>query len=187
MDWMTAFEGVIDIAKRTITLTTPEKKRIHFKSTFDLKGSKVNSLKGVSMDEVHVVKEYPNVFPEELPRMPPNRDVEFIIDLMPGTGPVAKRPYKMDIEELKELKKQLREQLDKGFIQQSSSSWGAPVLFVEKKDSSKRLVVDYRSLNEVTIKNKYPLPNINDLFNQLKGAKVFSKIDLRSGYFQLKI
>jgi hypothetical protein len=179
MDWMTIFEGVIDIAKRTITLTTPEKKRIHFKSTFELKGSKVNSLKGVSMDEVHVVKEYPNVFPEELPGMPPNRDVEFIIDLMPGTGPVAKRPYKMDIEELKELKKQLREQLDKGFIQQSSSSWGAPVLFVEKKDSNKRLVVDYRSLNEVTFKNKYPLPNINDLLDQLKGAKVFSKIDVR--------
>jgi hypothetical protein len=105
---------------------------------------------------------------------------------MPRTGPIAKRPYKMDIEELKELKKQLREQLNKGFIQQRSSSWGAPILFVEK-DYSKRLVVDYRSLNEVTIKNKYPLPNINDLFDQLKGAKVFSKIDLRSGYFQLKI
>jgi hypothetical protein len=137
------------------------------------------------MDEVPVVKEYPDVFPEELPGMPLDRDVEFIIDLLPGTGPIAKRPYKMDIEELKELKKQLKEQLDKGFIQQSSSSWGAPILFVEKKDSSKRLVVDYRSLNEVIIKNKYPLPNINDLFDQLKGAKVFSKIDLRSGYFQL--
>jgi hypothetical protein len=186
MDWMTAFEGFIDCANKTITLTTPEKKRIHFKSTFELKGSKVNSLKGVSMDEVPVMKEYPDVFPEELPGMPPDRDVEFIIDLLLGTGPIAKRPYKMDIEESKELKKQLKEQ-DKGFIQQSSSSWGAPVLFVEKKDSSKRLVVDYCSLNEVTIKNKYPLPNINDLFDQLKGAKVFSKIDHRSGYFQLKI
>jgi hypothetical protein len=164
MDWMTAFEGVIDCANKTITLTTPEKKRIRFKSTFKLKGSKVNSLKGVSMHEVPVVKEYPDVFPKELPGMPPDRDVEFIIDLMPRTGPIAKRPYKMDIEELKELKKQLKEQLDKGFIQQSSSSWGAPVLFVEK-DSSKRLVVDYQSLNEVTIKNKYPLPNINDLFD----------------------
>jgi hypothetical protein len=119
--------------------------------------------------------------------MPPDRDVEFIIDLLHRTGSIAKRPYKMDIEELKELKKQLKEHLDKGFIQLSSSSWGAPVLFVEKKDSSKRLVVDYRSLNKVTVKNKYPLPNINDLFDQLKGAKVFSKIDLRSGYFQLKI
>ena len=133
------------------------------------------------------MREYPDVFPEELPGMPPDRDVEFLIDLLPGTGPIAKRPYKMDVEELKELKKQLKEQLDKGFIQPSSSSWGAPVMFVMKKDSSKRLVVDYRSLNEVTIKNKYPLPNINDLFDQLKGAKVFSKIDLRSGYFQLKI
>jgi hypothetical protein len=106
MDWMIAFEGFIDIAKRTITLTTPEKKRIHFKSTFKLKGSKVNSLKGVSMEDVPVVKEYPYVFPEELPGMPLARDVEFIIDLMPGTGPIAKRPYKMDIEE---LKKQLKE------------------------------------------------------------------------------
>jgi hypothetical protein len=119
MDWMTAFEGVIDCANKTITLTTPEKKRIRFKSTFKLKGSKVNSLKGVSMDEVLVVKEYPDVFTEELPGMPPDRDVKFIIDLQAGTGPIAKRPYKMDIEE---LKKQLKEQLDKGFIQQSLSS-----------------------------------------------------------------
>jgi hypothetical protein len=119
MDWMTAFEGVIDCANKTITLTTPEKKHIHFKSIFKLKGSKVNSLKGVSMDEVPVVKEYSDVFPEKLPGMPPDKDVEFIIDLLPGTGPIAKRPYKMDIEE---LKKQLKEQLDKGFIQQSLSS-----------------------------------------------------------------
>jgi hypothetical protein len=117
MDWMTSFEGVIDCANKTITLTTPEKKRIYFKSTFELKGSKVNSLKGVSMDEVPVVKEYPDVFPEELPGMPPDRDVKFIIDLLPGSGPIARRPYKMDIEELKELKKHLKEQLDKGFIQ----------------------------------------------------------------------
>jgi hypothetical protein len=109
MDWMTAFEGVIDCANKTITLTTPEKKRICFKSTFELKGSKVNSLRGVSLEEVPVLKEYPDVFPEELPGMPLDRDVEFIIDLLPGTGPIAKRPYKMDIQELKELKKQLKE------------------------------------------------------------------------------
>jgi hypothetical protein len=165
MNWMTEYEGIIDCAKRVITLTTIAKKRIRFKSTFELKGSKVNSLKGVSLDDVPVVKEYPDVFPEELPGMPPDRDVEFLIYLMPGTRPIAKRPYKMDVDELKELKKQLREQLDKGFIQPSSSSWGAPVMFVEKKDTSKRLVVDYHSLNAVTIKNKYPLPNINDLFD----------------------
>src|SRR3954464_10478262 len=187
MNWMIEYEGVIDCAKRTVTLTTPEGRRIRIKSNFALKEVMVNSLKGVSLEEVPIVSEYPDVFPEELPGMPPNRDVEFLIDLLPGSGPIAKRPYKMDVDELKELKKQLKEQLDKGFIQPSSSSWGAPVLFVEKKDSSKRLVVDYRSLNEVTIKNKYPLPNINDLFDQLEGAKVFSKIDLRSGYFQLKI
>jgi hypothetical protein len=178
---------VIDCVKRSITLTTLEKKRICVKSTFELKGSKLNSLKGVSLEDVRVVKDYPDVFPEELPGMSPDRDVDFLMNLMPGTGPIAKRPYKMDVDELKELKKQLREQLDKGFIQPSSSSWGAHVLFVEKKDTSKRLVVDYRSLNEVTIKNKYPLPIINDLFYQLKGAKVFSKIDLRSRCFQLKI
>src|SRR3954467_14849475 len=108
------------------------------------------------MDIVSMIKEYPDVFPEELPGILPDRDVEFLIDLMPGTGPIAKRPYKMDVDELKQLKKQLKEQLDKGFIQPSSSSWGAPVLFVEKKYSSKILVVDYRSLNEVIIKNKYP-------------------------------
>ena len=134
-----------------------------------------------------IVSEYPDVFPEELPGMPPDRDVEFLIDLVPGSGPIAKRPYKMSVDELKELKKQLGEQLQKGFIQPSSSSWGAPVLFVEKKDRSQRLCIDYRSLNEVIIKNKYPLPRINDLFDELEGARVFSKIDLRSGYFQLKI
>ncbi|KAK1606927.1 hypothetical protein QYE76_030600 [Lolium multiflorum] len=125
--------------------------------------------------------------PDAVMGMPPDREVEFLIDLFPGTGPIAKRPYPMSTEELKELKKQLKEQLGKGFIRESSSPWGAPVLFVEKKDRSQRLVMDYRSLNEVTIKNKYPLPRINDLFDQLEGASVFSKIDLRSGYFQLKI
>ena len=93
----------------------------------------------------------------------------------------------MAVAELKELKKQLEEQLQKGFIRPSSSPWGAPILFVEKKDSTQRLVTDYRAINEVTIKNKYPLPKINDLFDQLEGASVFSKIDLRSGYFQMKV
>jgi hypothetical protein len=119
--------------------------------------------------------------------MPPDRDVEFLIDLLAGTGPITKRPYPMSTDELKELKKQLEEQLVKAFIRECSSSWGAPVLFVEKKDKSQCLVLDYRLLNEVTIKNKYPLPRFNDLFDQLEGASVFSKIDLRSGYFQLKI
>jgi len=140
-----------------------------------------------SSEEVPVVNEYPDVFPEELPRMPPDRDIEFVIDLVPGTSPIAKRPYMMAASELVELKKQLEELQRISFIRPSSSSWGAPVLFVKKKYGSMRLCVDYRALNEVTIKNKYPLPRIDDLFDQLKGAKYFSKIDLRSGYFQLKI
>jgi hypothetical protein len=133
------------------------------------------------------VKEYLDVFPEELPGMPPHREIEFVIDLAPGTAPIAKRPYRMAATELAELKKQLKELEQKGYIKSSSSPWGAPVLFVKKKDGSMRLCVDYRALNEVTVKNKYPLPRINDLFDQLKGAKYFSKIDLRSGYYQLRI
>src|SRR3954463_12198485 len=195
MDWMTNFAGVIDCVNRAITLTTPEGKRIRYKSRMELKDIRLNHLKGVSLnhlkdmdiDLVTIVREYPDVFPAELPGMPPDREVEFLIELLPGTGPIAKRPYPMSTDELKELKKQLKDQLAKGFIRESSSPWGAPVLFVMKKDITQRLVMDYRSLNEVTIKNKYPLPRINDLFDQLEGACVFSKIDLRSGYHQLKI
>ncbi|XP_071680260.1 uncharacterized protein [Lolium perenne] len=138
----------------------------------------------VNVEEVY---DEPDAVIEELPGMPPDRDVEFLIELIPGTGPIAKRPYPMAVNELKELKLQLDEHLKKGFILPSSSPWGAPVLFVEKKDSTQRLVTDFRAINEVTIKNKYPLPKINELFDQLEGAVVFSKIDLRSGYFQMKV
>jgi hypothetical protein len=93
----------------------------------------------------------------------------------------------MSVEELKELKKQLTELQDVGYIRPSSSPWGAPVLFVQKKDGSQRMCVDYRSLNDVTVKNKYPLPRIEDLFDQMRGARIFSKIDLRTGYHQVKI
>jgi hypothetical protein len=133
-----------------------------------------------------VVCEYPNVFPDELPGMPPDRDIEFAIELQPRTAPISKRPYRMPPAELAELKKQLQELLDKGFIRPSTSPWGCPALFV-KKDESLILCVDYRPLNAVTIKNKYHLPRIDVLFDQLVGAKVFSKIDLRSGYHQIKI
>jgi hypothetical protein len=119
--------------------------------------------------------------------MPPSRDIEFIIELLLGTPPILKRPYRMPMNELVELKKQIAELEAKGFIRPSSSLWEAPILFVEKKDGTQQMCVDYRSLNEVTIKNKYPLPQIEDLFNQMKGASVFSKIDLRSGYHQLRI
>jgi hypothetical protein len=128
------------------------------------------------------------VFPDELPGLPPDRDVEFAIELIPGTAPISKRPYRMPPNELAELKKQLQDLLKKGLIRPSSSEWGCPALFMKKKkDNSLRMFVDYRSLNAVTIKNKYPLPRIDILFDQLSKAKVFSKIDLRSGYHQIKI
>jgi hypothetical protein len=133
------------------------------------------------------VNEFPDVFPEDLPGMPPDRDIEFSIELIPGTAPITKRPYSMDVKDLAELNKQIEVLLSKGFIHPSSSPWGAPTLFVDKKDESRRLCIDYRYLNEVTIKNKYPLPRIEDLFDQMRGAKVFSKIDLTLGYDQLKI
>jgi hypothetical protein len=133
------------------------------------------------------IGDFSNVFPEELPGMPLDREVEFVIDLLPGTAPTFKRPYRMSVEELKELKKQLTELQEAGYIRPSSSPWGAPVLFVQKKDGLQRMCVDYRSLNDVTMKNKYLLPHTEDLFDQMRGARVFSKIDLRSGYHQMKI
>jgi hypothetical protein len=119
--------------------------------------------------------------------MPPDWDIEFAIDLQPGRTPISKRTYRMPPTELAELKKQLQELLGKGFIRPSTSPLGCPALFVKKKDESLRLCIDYRPLIAVTIKNKYPFPHIDVLFDQLVGAKVFSKIDLRSGYHQIKI
>ncbi|WVZ76147.1 LOW QUALITY PROTEIN: hypothetical protein U9M48_024145 [Paspalum notatum var. saurae] len=141
-----------------------------------------------STNGIRVVCDYPDVFLDELPGMPPDREIEFIIELLPGIAPIAKRPYRMAPIEQEEVKKNIDELLAKGYIRPSSSPWAFPVLLVEKKDTNeKRMCVDYRALNEVTIKNKYPLSRIDDLFDQLQGACAFSKIDLRSGYHQLKI
>ncbi|KAJ7961990.1 Transposon Ty3-I Gag-Pol polyprotein [Quillaja saponaria] len=139
------------------------------------------------LDRIPIVREFSNVFPEELPGLSPDREIEFGIDLLPGTQPISIPPYRMAPSELWELKVQLQDLLDKGFIRPSASPWGAPVLLVKKKDGSFRLCIDYRQLNKVTVKNKYPLPRIDDLLNQLQGAQYFSKIDLRSGYHQLRI
>jgi hypothetical protein len=141
----------------------------------------------IKLEDIPIVCEYPEVFPDDLPGMPPDRDIEFVIELQPGTAPISKRLYRMLPNELVELKIQLQDLLDKGFIRPSASAWGCPALFIKKKDNSLRLCVDYRLLNAVTIKNKYPLPRIDILFDQLAGAKVFSKIDLHSGYHQIKI
>ncbi|GJR24451.1 putative reverse transcriptase domain-containing protein [Tanacetum coccineum] len=127
------------------------------------------------------------VFPEDLPCLPPARPVEFQIDLIPGAAPIAQAPYRLSLSEMKELSEQLQELSDKGFIRPSSSPWGAPVLFVKKKDGSFRMFIDYRELNKLTVKNRYPLLRINDLFDQLQGSSIYSKIDLRSGYHQLRV
>ncbi|GJS37011.1 putative reverse transcriptase domain-containing protein [Tanacetum coccineum] len=139
------------------------------------------------LEDVPIVRDFPEVFPEDLPGIPPTRQVEFQIDLVPGAAPVARAPYRLAPSKMKELAEQLQELSDKGFIRPSSSPWGAPVLFVKKKDGSFRMCIDYRELNKLTVKNRYPLPRIDDLFDQLQGSSVYSKIDLRSGYHQLRV
>ncbi|KAJ0588184.1 putative nucleotidyltransferase, Ribonuclease H [Helianthus annuus] len=139
------------------------------------------------IEDIPIISKYPDVFPDELPGLPPERQVEFRIDILPGVAPIARAPYRLAPTEMKELRTQLDDLLEKGFIQPSSSPWGAPILFVKKKDGSMHICIDYCELNKVTIKNRYPLPRIDDLFDQLQGASFFSKIDLRSGYHQLKV
>jgi hypothetical protein len=193
MDWLSKYEVLIDCAMKSVKLTTPEGKEMEFveKPVVTAKGVanrvNVNQLDASQGSEVPVVNEFPDVFPEELLGMPPDREIMFVIELKPGTTSIYKTPYRMATLELAELKEHIKELLEKGFIHPSSSPWGAPVIFVLKKDGTQRLCVDYHALNEVTVKNKYPLPRIDDLFDQLSGACVFPKIDLRSGYHQLKI
>jgi hypothetical protein len=193
MNWLSKYKVLIDCAKKSVKLTTLEGKEIEFiaepvvTAKCVANHAKVNQLDASEGSEVPLVNEFPDVFPEELPGMPPDRDIEFVIELKPGTAPIYKTPYRMATPELAELKENIKELLEKWFIHPSSSPWGAPMIFVLKKDGTQRLCVDYHILNEVTIKNKYPLPRIDDLFDQLHGASVFSKIDLRSGYHQLKI
>ncbi|GKD04616.1 putative reverse transcriptase domain-containing protein [Tanacetum coccineum] len=133
------------------------------------------------------VRGFLEVFPKDLPGIPPAQQVEFQIDLIPGDAPVAQAPYRLAPSEMKELAEQLQELSNKGFIRPNSSPWGAPVLYVKKKDGSFCMCIDYRELNKLTVKNRYPLPRIDDLFDQLQGSSVYSKIDLRSGYHQLRV
>ena len=134
------------------------------------------------LDLPRVVCEYEDVFLDEQPGLPSQRVIVFCIELHPGTSPISMTPHRMTPFELQELKVQLQELLDKGFIRPSTSPWGTPVLFAKKKDRTLRLCIDYRQLNRVTIKNRYPLSRIDDLFDQLRGARVYSKIDLRTSY-----
>ncbi|KAA0065652.1 ty3-gypsy retrotransposon protein [Cucumis melo var. makuwa] len=184
MDWLSANHANIDCFGKEVVFNPPSRASFKFRGhacVVDIREPEV------SLSSEPVVREYPDVFPDKLLGLPPPREVDFAIELEPGTAPISRAPYRMAPAELKELKVQLQELLDKGFIRPSVSPWGAPVLFVKKKDGSMRLCIDYRELNKVTVKNRYPLPRIDDLFDQLQGATVFSKIDLRSGYHQLRI
>jgi hypothetical protein len=188
MNWMEQHKVILDISERVIDIHSP----ISGHTTLYLTRTKgINPCSYLTittqLEEIPVVCEYLDVFPDNLPGMPPDRDIKFMIELQPSTAPISKRPYRMPPKELAELKNQFQKLLDKGYIRPSSSPWGCPTLLVMKKDGSMWMCVDYRPLNAVTIKNKYSLPRIDVLFDQLAGAIVFSKIDLRSGYHQIKI
>ena len=141
----------------------------------------------VDLEKIPIVREFPDVFLEELPGIPLEREVDLSIEIVPRIVPMSRAPYIMAPTELKELKSQLQELLDKGFIRPKVSPLGAPVLFVKKKDGTIRMCIDYQQINKVIVKNKYPMLRIEDLFDQLKGMGVLSKIDLRSGYYQLRV
>jgi hypothetical protein len=184
MDRLSKPKALIDCAKKSVNLTTLEGKEMEFiaEPVVTTKGAanraKVNQLDVSPGSEVPVVNEFPIVFLEELAGTLPDQDIEFVIELNPGIAPIYKTTYRMATLELAELKKHIKELLEKGFIHPSTSPWGAPVIFFLEKDGTQMLCVDYHALNEVTIKNKYPLPRIDDLFDQLRGACEFCKIDL---------
>ena len=210
MDWLSRHRAIVDCIMTRVTLRTLKYEEVIFI------GERSNYLSNVisaaiarkmvrkgceaylayvidtvkarpSVSNIPTISDFPDVFPEVLLGLRPQREIEFAIDVVPGATPASITPYRMAPLELKELKLQFQELLEKGFIRPSVSPWGAPVLFVKKKDATLRLCIDYRQLNKLTVKNKYPLPRIDDLFDQLKGASIFSKIDLRSGYHQLRI
>ncbi|XP_012837830.1 PREDICTED: uncharacterized protein LOC105958366 [Erythranthe guttata] len=210
MDWLSKFDAQINCAHKTVRFSLPNGNFLEFRSSYNpsipiisaIKASKliqkghlchlVDIVETLNEDKADISKvptvcDFPDVFPEDLPGLPPDREIKFEINLIPGSAPISKAPYRMVPLELKELKDQIQDLIDKKFIRPSFSPWGAPVLFVKKKDGTLRMCIDYRELNKVTVKNKYPLPRIDDLFDQLQGSTVYSKIDLRSGCHQLKI
>ena len=206
MDWLTSYRVVIDCERRRVTAYTQDGTCVVFQGDehdifpqtmceSQCQGQLAGWLAGLTLeDEVRpnldlprVVCEYEDVFLDELPGLPLQRVVDFGIELHPGTSPFFMTPHRMALVELQELRVQLQEPLDKGFIRPSTSPWGTPILFSKKKDKTLRLCIDYIQLNKVTIKNRYPLPKINDLFDLLRGARVYSKIDLHTGYHQLRV
>ncbi|GJS04541.1 putative nucleotidyltransferase, ribonuclease H [Tanacetum coccineum] len=190
MDWLSRNKAVIMCHEKMveIPLAGGEALRVHGERVLGLDKTLMNVNVGEpKMNEIPIVREFSDVFPEDLSGLPPQRQVEFRIELVAGAVPVARSPYRLGHSEMQELSGQLQELQDKGFIRPSHSPWGAPVLFVKKKDGSFRMCIDYRELNKLTVKNRYPLPRIDDLFDQLQGSRYFSKIDLRLGYHQLRV
>ena len=206
MDWLTAYRIVINCERRRVTAYTQDGTRVVFEgdkhdilpqTVYESKcqGQLAGWLASLTLEDEErpdldlprVICEYVDAFPDELSGLPPRRVVDFGIELHPGTSPISMTLHRMAPVELKELRVQLQELLEKGFIRPSTSPWGSPVLFAKKKDKTLRPCIDYRQLNRVTIKNRYPLLRIDDLFDQLRGARVYSKIDLRTGYHQLRV
>ena len=210
MDWLSKHKATLDCYKKEVRLVRPEEPDVISRGIRrEIAPSLINAMtaskmlrkgcqgylafivdrrqEGTRLEDIPIVKEFPDVFPDDISGLPPDREVEFTIDLIPGTEPISIPPYRMAPAELRELKAQLEELLSKGLIRPSISPWGALVLFVKKKDGSLRLCIDYRQLNRVTIRNQYPLPRIDELFDQLQGSRVYFKIDLRSGYHQLRV
>ncbi|GKB27859.1 putative reverse transcriptase domain-containing protein [Tanacetum coccineum] len=187
MDWLANHHAVIVCDEKIVRIPYGDEVLIVQGDRSVTKKETEDKSEEKRLEDVPTVRDFPEVFPEDLPGLPPTRQVEFQIDLVPGAAPVARAPYRLAPTKLQELSTQLQELSDKGFIRPSSSPWGAPVLFVKKKDGSFRMCIDYRELNKLTVKNRYPLPRIDDLFDQLQGSRVYSKIDLRSGYHQLRV
>ncbi|GJS48697.1 putative reverse transcriptase domain-containing protein [Tanacetum coccineum] len=184
MDWLANNHAVIVCDEKIVQVYGERLSSISGQVT--KKETEVKS-KEKRLEDVPIVRKFPEVFLEDLPGLPPARQVEFQIDLVPGAAPVARAPYRLAPSKMQELSAQLQELSDKGFIRPSSSPWGAPVLFVKKKDGSFWMCIDYHEQNKLTVKNRYPLPRIDNLFDQLQGSSVYSKIDLRSGYHQLRV
>ncbi|GJW94452.1 putative reverse transcriptase domain-containing protein [Tanacetum coccineum] len=190
MDWLSDHKAEIIFHEKVVRIPLLDGKVLRVlgeKSKEKMRLLMSAKAKDKEQEEIVIVRDFPEVFPDDLSGLPPVREIEFRIKLIPEATLVAKSPYCLAPFKLEELSGQLKKLQDKGFIRPSSSPWGAPVLFVKKKDESFRMCIDYRELNKLTIKNHYPLLRIDDLFDQLQGSRYFSKIDLRSGYHQLRL
>ncbi|GJR13783.1 putative reverse transcriptase domain-containing protein [Tanacetum coccineum] len=187
MDWLAMYQAIIVCAEKIVRIPWGNETLIVHGDGSNRGNETGLNIISCTKTQKYLLKGCPIFLAHDLSGLPPTRQVEFQIDLVPGVAPVARAPYRLAPSEMKELSGQLQELSDKGFIRPSSSPWEAPVLFVKKKDESFRMCIDYRELNKLTVKNRYPLPRIDDLFDQLQGSSVYSKIDLRSGYHQLRV